>query len=85
MFRFAGDEFIVLKLTSDPDGLRGYMDEVNTRLQAYNQADRPYPIALSYGMGFFDSGSIDTFMKNLDEKMYAMKTRHHQEDDSNLE
>ena len=78
VFRFAGDEFIVLKMTDDPDGLRGYMEKVNKQLEAYNQAGHPYPIALSYGMDFFDSGNIDTFMKTLDEKMYEMKTRHHQ-------
>ena len=79
VFRFAGDEFIVLKTTNDPDGLSAYMDEVNRNLEAYNHAGHPYPIALSYGMGFFDSGSIDTFMKNLDSKMYEMKTKHHEE------
>ena len=76
VFRFAGDEFIILRLTDDPDGLTAYMAEVERRLAAYN-VGRPYQIALSYGVSYFRSGSIDAFMREMDDKMYAMKERHH--------
>lgn len=79
VFRYAGDEFVVLKMTDDPDGLSAYMDRVNHLLDGYNRGGSPYLIALSYGMDFFDSGNVDTFMKNLDTKMYEMKTKHHGE------
>lgn len=77
VFRFAGDEFIVLKLTRSPDGLAAYMDEVNRRLSAYNNGERPYRLVLSYGMSFFDDGDIDAFMREMDENMYRMKAEHH--------
>ena len=76
VYRFAGDEFIILRLTDDENGLADYMAEVERRLAEYN-VGRPYPIALSYGVSYFSSGSIDAFMKEMDEKMYAMKERHH--------
>lgn len=77
VFRFARDEFIVLKLTDDPQGLRPYLSEVERLLAAYNRADPPYPLALSYGMSFYENVEIDTFMKQLDDRMYDMKNQHH--------
>lgn len=77
VFRFAGDEFIVLKMTNDPDGLDPYMEEVDRRLKAYNDEGHPYRLALSYGTRFWTGGSVDDFMKELDDKMYEMKAVHH--------
>lgn len=77
VFRFAGDEFVILKLTDDPQGLQPYMDEVMRLLDVYNQNDPPYTLALSYGMSFFESGEIDSFMRQMDANMYDMKSRHH--------
>lgn len=77
VFRFAGDEFIVLKQTDTPDGLADYLEEAVRRLEEYNRQDRPYQIALSYGTSFFETGDIDTFMKEMDDRMYAMKEEHH--------
>ena len=79
VFRFAGDEFIILKMTDDPDSLAPYIAEAERRLAEYN-AGRPYRIALSYGVSYFSSGSVDAFMKEMDENMYAMKERHHAPD-----
>lgn len=78
VFRFAGDEFIVLKMTDDKDGLQSYMVEVNRRLADYNRGDRPYSLSLSYGTSFYRAGNIDAFMREMDESMYRMKNRHHQ-------
>ena len=77
VFRFAGDEFIVLKRTRSADGLKPYMDEVLRRLGEYNGSEPPYPLSLSYGMSFFETGDIDTFMKEMDDNMYRMKAEHH--------
>ena len=78
VFRFAGDEFIILKMSSSSDGLTTYMDNVSHRIEAYNHEDHPYPIELSYGASYFDKGDIDSFMKEMDENMYRMKMEHHQ-------
>ena len=77
VFRFAGDEFIVLRMTRDPGDLTAYFDEVERRLAAYNSEGRPYKISLSYGTSYLDGADVDAFMKDMDEKMYAMKERHH--------
>ena len=79
VFRFAGDEFIVLKLTDEKDGLTAYMEEVNKRLAAYNQGNPPYPLEVSYGMSYFEQGNVDSFMKKMDQRMYEMKEKHHRQ------
>ncbi len=77
VFRFAGDEFIVLKLTSDPHGLDGYLREVERLLAEVNAQERPYRLAVSYGVSFYESGDADGFLKVMDDKLYEMKTVHH--------
>ena len=81
VFRFAGDEFIILKLSDSPEGLNAYMDEVNRRLAEYNQGSRPYLLEISYGTSFFNAGNLDTFMKEMDNRMYEMKATHHRTGD----
>lgn len=77
VFRFAGDEFIILKLTDDPDGLMEYLVELNRQLTDYNREEHRYQLSLSFGMSAFDHGNIDSFMREMDEKMYEMKESHH--------
>ena len=77
VFRFAGDEFIVLQLADTTAGLLSYMDRVDAALAEHNSQDRLHPISISYGVSFFDDGDIDTFMKEMDQKMYEMKAQHH--------
>ena len=77
VFRFAGDEFIILKRTKYPDELIAYMDEVNRQLGDLNCGGHPYPIRLSYGISAVENGDIDQFMKEMDNRMYAMKAEHH--------
>ena len=77
VFRFAGDEFIVLKMTKSPDGLSDYLAEVDRRVEARNRDRNLYPLSLSYGVSFFDSVDIDSFMKEMDNRMYEMKAKHH--------
>ena len=77
VFRYAGDEFIVLKRTDSPDGLASYLNNVNKNLDVYNSSNRSYHLALSYGTSHFDAGSLDAFVKEMDDKMYEMKEKHH--------
>ena len=81
VFRFAGDEFIVMKLTDDIRGLDRFMKEVEEGLDAYNREnDLPYKLAISYGSSYFDpqKSNVDAFMKEMDDNMYLMKNKHHQ-------
>ena len=81
VFRFAGDEFIVLRISDAADGLDDYIRRLTENIEAFNEsADAPYSLEISYGTSFFGSGKtdIDRFMKELDSGMYRMKTEHHQ-------
>ena len=71
---------MVLKLTSEPDGLDAYVDEVNRRLAEYNSQDPPHQLSLSYGVSFYDGGGIDSFLKEMDTRMYEMKAEHHRQE-----
>ena len=80
VFRFGGDEFIVLKMGSSPDDLAAYMEKVNQLLDEYNNSNHLYNLAISYGVCSFDSGDADSFMRELDSRMYEMKAEHHMPD-----
>lgn len=80
-FRFAGDEFIVLRRTADRHDLSGYIEKMERNLEKFNAGRREdeYRLGMSYGISTFHPGedSIDTFMKELDDRMYEMKAEHH--------
>ena len=63
-------------MTKEADGLKDYMAEVSRRLEEHNQK-APLKLSISWGMSFFESGDIDTFMKEIDTRMYEMKETHH--------
>lgn len=77
VFRFAGDEFIILEMTRSTDTLVAYMREVEMRLEEYNNENPAYQLRLSYGIAYFEAGSVDAFMKEMDQRMYEMKASHH--------
>ena len=79
VFRFAGDEFIILRLTNDKEGLQEYLANLKQNIDAYNQSAPLCPLTFSYGTGFFQNGEIDSFMKEMDSRMYEMKAEHHKE------
>lgn len=80
-FRFAGDEFIVLRRTADRHDLSGYIAKMEQDLEKFNagRSDDEYRLGMSYGISTFHPGedSVDTFMKELDDRMYEMKSEHH--------
>ncbi len=82
VFRFAGDEFFILKKTDSIDGLDQYIERMLSGIDEYNRTSgKGYEIAISYGTGFYDQQSkgLDGFMKQLDDRMYEMKAIHHGE------
>ena len=80
LFRFAGDEFIVLKMETSINGLEGYMKEVQKHIDAFNREGHPYKFSISYGTAYFDgTQSADSFLKEMDLRMYMMKEFHHDE------
>ena len=81
VFRYAGDEFVVLKRIEDPHGLDAYLDRVHKSLEGFNAAEHPYEISLSYGVSVLDGKNVDAFMGEMDRKMYEMKAQHHKMDE----
>ena len=78
VFRFAGDEFVVLKMSGDTGWLSTYLEQVNERIRARNDESAGARIELSYGVSVKNAAeSIDAFLKELDTQMYAMKAKHH--------
>ncbi len=82
VFRYAGDEFVVLKRTGDPDGLDEYLQRVREGLDEFSSQHHPYRLSLSYGVSVLDDRSTDAFMGEMDRRMYEMKACHHQGDSS---
>lgn len=94
VFRFAGDEFVVLLLTDNPNGLEEYIRRVNRNLTKYNeehfgisaedqqkkQPQKKPVLSLSIGQSFYKGGDLDQFMKEMDSNMYIMKSEHHSGD-----
>ena len=77
VFRYAGDEFVVLKRANDPYGLDAFLHRVHEGLDEFNTSDHPYRLSLSYGVSVLDGQSVDAFMGDMDRKMYEMKAEHH--------
>ena len=82
IFRFAGDEFVILKLVSYSDDLSSFLKEMNNQIELYNISNHPYRLGVSYGTCRFEHESIDSFMAELDSRMYAMKAFHHSDERS---
>lgn len=53
------------------------MKEAEKLLAEYNRSNPAYQLSISYGFGYYVSGSIDSLMKKMDKKMYQMKEQHH--------
>lgn len=77
VFRFAGDEFVILKKGTSEDDLSGYIEEVNRRIADFNRQNPSCQLSLSYGTSIFRTGELDSFMKEMDSRMYEMKEKHH--------
>ena len=84
VFRFAGDEFIVLERMDESRSMDGYIASMEQNLAKFNsgRGDDEYKLSFSYGVSTFEpgKGDIDAFMKDLDSRMYEMKSDHHKND-----
>lgn len=77
--RYAGDEFIVLLAGVDTECVLATMDEINDNISQFNSSGAE-PFRLSVSMGYAEFRSEDdaeTFLRNMDEKMYEEKRKYH--------
>ncbi len=79
--RFGGDEFVVAGTLSNEEEAEEYIKNVQSFLDAFNaDSGKPYEVSASFGLVAAipnDSITLDEFIGQADEKMYAEKAKHH--------
>lgn len=79
--RFGGDEFVVAGTLSKEEDADQYIKEVQNFLDDFNAGSgKPYDVSASFGLVAAipnESISLDEFISQADEKMYAEKAKHH--------
>ena len=77
--RYAGDEFVALMICEDPNEVFATMTEINRRLDVFNRSGaEPFKISVSMGYAKLDPSDTETFLREMDERMYEEKRRYHQ-------
>lgn len=77
VFRYAGDEFVVLMRDATRADLDAFLARAEQAMAESNQADERYDLSISYGTSLLEDGDVDAFMREMDAGMYEMKARHH--------
>lgn len=80
VFRYGGDEFVLLLVGSDRPGAEAVVSRIHSKLEGWRsqtKRDR-IDVGLSSGISLFSTGkTLQDLLQEADEAMYAMKTRHH--------
>lgn len=74
--RFGGDEFVLLMPVSAEAEITEMVQLIRTKAHEFNRTQvRPYRISFSIGAGMLmpQDASVESFIKHLDEQMYATK------------
>ncbi len=80
--RFAGDEFIVLLRTGDPEQADAAAQRIQNAVQAFNrQNKRVFQLSLSMGLALYQAGvtSQDRFLEEMDRLMYEDKLKKYED------
>ncbi|NLL90993.1 MAG: diguanylate cyclase [Ruminococcaceae bacterium] len=76
--RYGGDEFIILMHIKSHKNITDIIDNIKTQTILFNETnEKPYNLDFSIGYGTYDKkhGSIDDFLKKIDDSMYENKNR----------
>lgn len=77
--RYGGDEFAIVFSDTDEQGAWIAMQHLVEQVEAWNQqSGKPWQLGFSWGVSEFDHATKDdlrAWMKEADQKMYAMKTQ----------
>ncbi|MCC3357357.1 GGDEF domain-containing protein [Bacillus sp. REN16] len=77
LFRYGGDEFIVIFFSKTPLHVEKTWERILTLLeQLSHTTDKQYPFSASHGLFYFKSGmemSFDDILENADKEMYKEK------------
>lgn len=77
VFRFAGDEFIVIGVGLDEEAVDDCLERAAVCLTFPARYNLSFPIGISWGISRFEE-DVDDFLRSMDTQMYAMKSNHHQ-------
>ena len=80
VFRFAGDEFILLIKTPSEDEVTELKYRLTQAVSDFNRKhERPYKLSFSMGYAKYDreNDTSDSFFKKIDNAMYAQKKEYH--------
>lgn len=77
----SGDEFMVMGLGYDEEGMQRYIRSIETEIDRYNAVSgKPYKISASFG-GYVDIPDAETTMEQMsnlaDDRMYSVKKKRH--------
>ena len=81
VFRFAGDEFIIIMKTYDKDAAMHMVDRIRGEMIRFNESgEHPYTLSFSMGFSRFNprKDTLDEFMHEIDMTMYEDKKRNHE-------
>ena len=74
VFRYGGDEFMILLENAQPGQAAELLRHIDTELRRYNASGQlPYPISFSSGVAEFDSADVFAFLQEMDRNMYSHK------------
>lgn len=79
IFRYAGDEFIIILKTDLEEDVTAMEENIRQECDRFNrEKGRLYELALSMGHDRFDPAvdSEDSFLRKIDRQMYVDKNRH---------
>lgn len=78
--RMAGDEFVILLSRGNDKMLEDTRAAIEDGLRHFNQTTTaPFKLSLSMGLARYNGRSTESFLNELDQKMYAEKKAYHQE------
>jgi diguanylate cyclase (GGDEF)-like protein len=81
--RFAGDEFMIMFKSTSEKELEKTIEAIREELKLFNETEqRQYQLSLSLGYSLYDpeNGTLDGFLKNMDDNMYVEKKVKHTRD-----
>lgn len=75
--RFGGDEFVLMVMVDNEDGLRAVVRKIESALESYNRvSNKPYKLGCSIGAHLYEHslcGDINELLEEVDKLMYAHK------------
>ncbi len=80
IFRYAGDEFIILTRAGGEEEILGLEQKLRNAADRFNATgEQPYQLSFSVGHDCFDreNDNEDTFLKKIDNAMYVNKAEMH--------